>query len=814
MRHITATTRITIGLVCLSLSVWLLATTLGLIPDRRSAVMQGRANLCESIAMSCSLLATARETKKIEHQLKALVSRNPDILGISLQQHDGQVAIAAGQVTAKGRKNDSQAHVPILVGEQEWGLVQIDFKPSRRAGLLGWLGHPIILLLIFLFCASYLVFFYYLRKMLQHLDPSKVIPDRVRTTLDTLAEGLLVIDANERIVMANKAFADGVGRETRDLMGSKASSLPWEPLPGLSDVEQYPWLRAIRDEETQVGAIMTLRMNNDLKRTLKINASPIRADGSKCRGAFVSFDDVTQIEKNREEMSQMLSKLSKSRDEIRRQNVELERLATLDPLTSCLNRRSFFERFESNWKQAQRHGVPLSVVLLDIDFFKDINDNHGHSTGDLVLQRLSAELRTAARDEDVVCRYGGEEFIILLPNLDIGQAAQAAERYRELVAAIQLPNLSITASFGVSSMSLGANSPQKMLDESDKALYCSKRNGRNCVTRWDKVPDDLEVDESKISRTQDENESPNTDQIHAFGNQENDFDESIPFNAVTALTSALAYRDESTAEHSRRVADLCVGMASDLMSVADAYVLEVAALLHDIGKIGVPDAILLKPGPLTKDEWKVMGVHDRMGVEILSSTFASPTLLEIVESHHAFFGGKGRNEDLPTGEDIPLSARILSIADAFDAMTSDRVYRKGMSHEEAFAELRRCVGTQFDPELVEKFIEMVGQSDTRRTDTDVVVSKETALRIGEQMERLIQALDEQNVTALAALAGRLNATATKQGVAEIAEASARLQAAACRTDEDETVRLTAELLELCRSTQKVHLDCIAVDETS
>jgi putative nucleotidyltransferase with HDIG domain len=319
------------------------------------------------------------------------------------------------------------------------------------------------------------------------------------------------------------------------------------------------------------------------------------------------------------------------------------------------------------------------------------------------------------------------------------------------------------------------------------------------VVRWDETHAETEGGRSQEQRAVPENTG--------------DDDYEIPFNAVTALVSALAYRDAATAAHSTRVADLCVTVARRLMSVRETYVLETAALLHDIGKIGVPDSILLKPGPLTEDEWKIMGIHDQIGVEILRSSFTSPKLAEIVETHHAFYGGQGRNRDLPTGEDIPLGSRILTIADAYDAMTSDRVYRKGRTPEEAFAELRRCAGTQFDPDLVEKFICAV-QDQQSRERTDVAMpSKEVALQIGNQIEQIARALDSQDLPRLVSLAARLQATATDAGITQIEDVAAELKKAAAEEPElSALVDLTHELLDLCRSTQKAYIDVCMVDE--
>ncbi|MEZ6116910.1 MAG: HD domain-containing protein [Pirellulaceae bacterium] len=241
-----------------------------------------------------------------------------------------------------------------------------------------------------------------------------------------------------------------------------------------------------------------------------------------------------------------------------------------------------------------------------------------------------------------------------------------------------------------------AAEPQELLDQTDKnCLYVAKRNGRNQLVYFEDVPDDIVVDESQISRTK----KPDDQATAIEGNSR------IPYAAVASLLSALSYRDAGTAAHSKRVSELSITpWLEACCRRREIYVLEVAALLHDIGKIGVPDSILLKPGPLTKEEWQIMSKHDDIGVDILAAAFSCPELSEIVRCHHAFYGAN--NQDLPTGEAIPLASRIIALADAYDAMVSDRVYRKGMPPEDAFAELRRCSGTQFDPQLVERLIEV------------------------------------------------------------------------------------------------------------
>ena len=811
MHRISSILRITVGLTCLSVAVLLCAQTIGLIPDHRVGIVQGRAALCESLAIHCSRLAAENRVGAMKAGLEANLQRNPDMVCVAVRRAGGTPLVELHDpdhtFTASDREvKNSLMTVPILSNGQPWGTVEVGFRPLQRPGFLGFVTRPLTLLCLFFTVTTAALFFLYLRKLLQDLDPSKVVPDRVRTTLNTLAEGLLVLDEEERIVLANQSFAKIVGQSPDQLLGHQASNLPWltngNENNGNSEnngthgsngtAKACPWLQTIREGKIQSGQMLGLQVDNDQRKTFVVNSSPILGEDGKARGALASFDDVTAIERNRVELQNMLDMLKTSRDEIRRKNHELQVLATRDPLTGCWNRRAFFEQFETQWGAAQRHGHPISCILLDIDHFKSVNDVHGHSVGDQVLEKLAALLNTLARNEDVVCRYGGEEFCILLPHTDIDEACLAAERYRAAVEALEFPNLSVTSSFGVSALQLGPADPQEMIDQADKCLYVAKRGGRNQVSRWDEYPDDLESEETEASAV-----SPEIAPSSRTA---------IPFPAVTALVSALSYRDTRTAEHSRRVADRCVALASRMMSASEAYVVEIGGLLHDIGKIGVPDAILLKPGPLTDEEWELMGLHDNVGVGIIQSSFDCPELTEIVQTHHAWYSGNPREPDLPTGKDIPLGARILSLADAYDAIVSDRVYRAGRSQEEAFAELRRCATVQFDPDLVEPFIECVLACDANRQQGSPVVSKQTALNIGLQMESLAYAVDSQETAGLAIQAAILKETAVSNGVSEIADLAGQLEArAAADAEQLELLQLTNELLTLCRSTQTAYL---------
>ncbi len=804
MKRFSAATRVSVGITCLTLSLLLAAQGLGVIPNSTDATIKSRKNLCETLAINCSMAAQRNAADEIKELIKAVAQRNPDVVSLGLRQADGKVLAEIGDHSAawagadKVKSTPTHVRVPIFEDARQWGTLEVVFKPLHGKGLIGWVKDPSIALLLFVACAGFFGYAFYLKRMLRYLDPSAVIPDRVKTMLNTLAEGVVVLDKSERVVLANDAFATTVGKNANELQGMRVSSLQWTEPQSEASVKDYPWSCSMRDGTTQTGIRLGLKDQAQTPRTFRVNCTSILGGDGSIRGALATFDDVTTIEERSARLRQMLEMLQQSRDEINRQNQELQALATTDPLTGCMNRRSFFATFETQWSSAKRYNHSLACIMVDVDHFKRINDRHGHSVGDQVLRHVADLLKSLARDTDLVCRYGGEEFCVLLPQIGIEGAVQAAERFRSGIEFKPCGAINVTASVGVSAIELNATNPQALLDQADKSLYAAKRGGRNRVVRWDSLPPDFDITEKKEAGAADHGRA-------VAAAAETDQNLPIPFHAVTALMSALAHRDTATAEHSQRVADLCIATAKGLMSVNDCFVLEVAALLHDIGKLGVPDAILLKPGPLSEEEWKVMRTHDQMGVEIISAAFGSVGLTEIVRAHHAWFGGNPENPGLPTQNEIPLGARILTIADAYDAMVSERPYHRPKNRKQAFEELRRCAGKQFDPALVERLITAVESSDhgRRATSTSKTASR-TALRVRLEIERLACALDDQDLGLLKAMASHIKAVASKDGLPQIATVAESLErSAAEQNDLEGILRLTNELLELARSPQSL-----------
>ncbi len=652
-------------------------------------------------------------------------------------------------------------------------------------------------MLVYLFAGLGLVLAYCIGRQHPSSRSLSIIPQRVQHALDTLTEGLLVIDEEERIVVANEAFTSTTGLSVDQVIGEKMCRLPWVGCVSLKDTS--PWTRALTESIPITDQLMLFERAGGERRYLLINCNPITELDRGSHGVLATFRDVTEVELKRAEMERSLAMMRTYRDQISNQNCELQRLASHDPLTGCLNRRAFFSELQPILGEAEQEDSHVACLMVDSDHFKQINDTYGHSVGDDVLRRISLVLRERIADKGLVCRYGGEEFCLILAGLDSDSARSIAEDLRVAIEALRFdepPQLRLTVSIGVSERHDGSENGVAMINRADQCLYVAKERGRNQVV----VYDDTVVNSGNVATASDAADSGKL-------GREFDGERMIPFEAVAALVSALAYRDRGTAEHSRRVADLCVLAASEVLDYRTTYVLETAAMLHDLGKIGVPDQILFKPGPLSRDEWKMIRQYDRVGAGIIAGTFNCEELNEVIRCLHTPYGYRASGETEPCGPRLPVAARLLAIADSYDSMRSDRSYRKGRSHDECIAELRRYAGVQFDPELVEHFASVISQHNEPKLLTNGTIPTRTAMQIGMQIERLARAIDAKDTVGLRILSDQLATMAKENRIDAIAEAASRLHHAA----EDENaqwLRLlddTQVLLGLCRATQHVFL---------
>ena len=354
--------------------------------------------------------------------------------------------------------------------------------------------------------------------------------------------------------------------------------------------------------------------------------------------------------------------------------------ADRDSVTGLLNHRAIHQRLDEEFQRAQHQDRPLSVIMMDLNNFKLFNDTYGHPSGDLVLKRVARALESECRKPGILARYGGDEFIAVLPDTDEPKAMVLAQRLSERMRAegfqggADATTVPISLSFGVANYPKDSNNRFELVTIADRNLYQAK------------------ITDSGIMGTTE------TQRSHRALRTEGSFD------VLDAMVTAVDNKDRYTRQHSEDVTEYALWIAEELgYSEGTQRVIRIGGLLHDVGKIGVPEDILRKPGGLSDDEYETMKRHTQLGALIVGGVAGMESIIDIVKSHHERWDGKGYPDGL-TGEEIPLLGRLLAVADAFSAMTTDRPYRKGLSWEVAVAEIRNGIGTQFDPEMAKAFL--------------------------------------------------------------------------------------------------------------
>ncbi|MBI9087022.1 MAG: EAL domain-containing protein [Desulfobacterales bacterium] len=482
--------RLSIALALLTVNLLFLADLIGFIPNASESALKLRQGLSESLALQFSATAEKGEFQIIQNTLRAVVDRNEDIRSAAIRTEDGQLIALAGEhlvhwkTSADGKSTPTHVRVPVYRKGEKWATVEIRFAPLWMNDLTSGFTNSFTGLLVYIGLSCFICYFFIIKKTLRELDPSLVIPERVQKAFDVLQEGVLILDKKEQIVLANKAFAGLFGKATAAMIGLKGSELGWLDCQNPKQVRRLPWVRILLEGLEQKGASLSLMNSQGSKIKLAVNAVLVTDDAGKNRGCLVTFDDITQLEEKNFELSDLVEKLQLSHEEIQAKSTELEFLANRDPLTRCLNRRSLERKFDECFIRAKFDGTPLSCLMVDIDFFKLVNDRYGHASGDQVIRAVADVLRRCTRENDLVGRYGGEEFCVVLPDLDMKKAAQIAERVRKSIAKTPCGGVKITVSLGVSSLAQKASKPDELVNQADKALYLAKKSGRNRVVRW------------------------------------------------------------------------------------------------------------------------------------------------------------------------------------------------------------------------------------------------------------------------------------------------------------------------------------------
>jgi diguanylate cyclase (GGDEF)-like protein len=399
--------------------------------------------------------------------------------------------------------------------------------------------------------------------------------------------------------------------------------------------------------------------------------------------------------------------LSSSIERLQTRIADVEALATTDQLTHLLNRLACLQVLATEIERANRYDRHLAVALIDIDHFKRVNDTHGHAVGDEVLRHVAGLLHANVRAVDALGRYGGEEFLLVMPETDIDGGLTSAENIRRAVgrAPVNVPTshgtieTTITISIGVAGRHANESLDiDQLLREADGAMYGAKASGRDQVHAYRPVNEDVAVSRATI-------DADARTRAMEVGQ--------AAFEASNLhLLDALRQRPGWAGGASQMISNLSADIGRAIgLSDGDIERIRTASLLHDLGKLAIPDEILSKPAPLNAAEWRTIVEHPRIGQVVLEQAGAIRDAASIVLHHHEWFDGRGYPHGL-AGSEIPIGSRIVAIADAYEAMISDRPYSPAIPHDAALAELRSQRGTQFDPDLVDVFIALVGDGLT------------------------------------------------------------------------------------------------------
>jgi diguanylate cyclase (GGDEF)-like protein len=382
------------------------------------------------------------------------------------------------------------------------------------------------------------------------------------------------------------------------------------------------------------------------------------------------------------ELDELATSFNTMAESLEESTDRLKQVARTDGLTGLYNHRSLLDVLAKEVERSVRHGHPLAVLMMDVDGFKLLNDTYGHQAGDDVLRQVADVLTKMVRTGDVIGRYGGDEFMAVLPDTDRDGATLLAKRMLEAVSLERVhtdggDEVPFAMSIGLAVCPDDSRNGQELVAYADASLYEAKQVLGSSLRVWHGEPG------------------------KPAGHQ------GTPLAVIDSLVRGIDSKDYYTRRHSQQDADFAVGLGKALgLAQEPLGALRIAGLLHDVGKTGVPDHILQKPGALTDDEREIVQEHVVLSKLIVQGVPSRQDVADAVYAHHERWDGSGYPQGLK-GEEIPLLGRILAVADAYSAMILDRPYSRALSHEEAVAELRRCAGTQLDPALVEPFVQLL-----------------------------------------------------------------------------------------------------------
>ena len=486
-----------------------------------------------------------------------------------------------------------------------------------------------------------------------------------RLLLESTAEGIYGMDTTGRCTFINKAASRMLGYTVEEVQSrSMHDVIHHSHTDGRHyPVEECPIYRAFRAGQPCHSNTEVFWRKDGASFPVAYSSYPI-IDAGTLLGAVITFSDITERRRVEQEKEALLA--------------EAQARADLDPLTNLLNHRAFHTRLAAEAARAERENTMLGLVMLDLDNFKFFNDVYGHTIGDDVLRLVAGRLRETCRSYDTIARFGGDEFALLLPDVGRTTRDEIEARLREALGGLfyqlsEQETIPVGVSLGMAQFSGAGGDCVDMLRQADERL------------RWSKTGGAAEENARRVR-------ADIGSRVAGFG-------------MMDALVTAVDNKDRYTRRHSEDVMEYSLHIARQLgLSEKEQRTIGAAALLHDVGEIGVPDAVLRKPSRLTEQEFEAVKQHPMMGAVIVGAVPGLEGILDAVRHHHERWDGAGYPFGL-IGEETPLTARLMSVADAYSAMTTDRPYRKGMGQAKARAILEAGAGTQWDPACVRAFLD-------------------------------------------------------------------------------------------------------------
>ncbi|MCG2711091.1 MAG: diguanylate cyclase [Candidatus Omnitrophica bacterium] len=505
--------------------------------------------------------------------------------------------------------------------------------------------------------------------------------------IETMDEGLVTVDAQGAMIFINKTLLRLLKYRVKDLLGQNACML----VPDNQVSHFFLYLEDILGPKKKMTFEIECRGKDNTIVPVLVHSVQMHNENNEIIGAFFTMTDLSEIKYKEIQLMET--------------NNMLEKQSRIDGLTGLLNHRSLHECLNLEFMRAKVENKVLILIMVDIDYFKIINNNLGHNFGDFILKEIGRIIQDEITPKDVLGRNEADEFTIALVDSDYKKGMFVANSLRQRVAAqfFQEDELSgrVTISVGIASSAEGeANSAQELVSFGDKAVCQAKSKGRNTVVSYSEV----------MKKSTDGILEKQRDQINVIEEQLvtlADSSKKLYMESAKALIAALEAKDPYTKAHSVNVAAYSSRIAAELgLSPEQIELIADAAQLHDIGKIGIPENILLKPDKLTEEEYEAVKKHPLISIQILKRIKYMESELPIIQCHHERPDGKGYPAGL-LSSDIPLGAQIIAVADSYDAMISLRPYRDVLGIEDAVRELTENSGTQFNPEVILAFLKVL-----------------------------------------------------------------------------------------------------------